>query len=54
MKELAELAATNAPISEDNQIVRLLGSLPSSYSTLVIALEAKDTVALSYAQQALI
>ena len=35
MKELADrLAAINAPISEEDQIVMLLGSLPSSYSTL--------------------
>jgi len=52
IKELADrLAAINAPISE---IVMLLGSLPSSYSTLVTALEARDAVTLSYAQQALI
>jgi len=34
--------------------VTLLGSLPSSYSTLVTALEARDAITLSYAQQALI
>ena len=32
----------------------LLGSLPSSYSTLVTALEARDATTLSYAQQAVI
>ena len=55
IKELTDrLVAVNASISEEDQIVMLLGSLPSSYSTLVIALEAKDTISLSYAQQALI
>jgi len=55
MKELADrLAAINAPISQEDQIVTLLGSLPSSYSTLVTALEARDAITLSYAQQALI
>ena len=54
MKELADrLAAINAPISEEDQIVTLLGSLPSSYSALVTALEARDAITLSYAQQAL-
>ena len=41
MKELTDkLAAIGAPISED-QVVTLLGSLPSDYSTLVTALEAR-------------
>ena len=45
MKELADrLAAINAPISEEDQILTLLGSLPSSYSTLVTALEARDAI----------
>ena len=45
MKELADrLAAINAPILEQDQIVTLLGSLPSSYFTLVTALQAKDAV----------
>jgi len=55
MKELADrLAAINAPISEEDQIVTLLRSLPSSYSILVTALEARDAITLSYVQQALI
>ena len=52
MKELTDrLAAINAPISEEDQIVTLLGSLPL---TLVTALEARDVVTLSYLQQSLI
>ena len=55
MKELTDrLAAINAPISEEDQVVTLLGSLPPSYSTLVTALEARDAVTLSYVQQSLI
>jgi len=55
MKELTDrLAAINAPISEEDQIVALLGSLLSTHSTLVTALEARDAITLSYAQQALI
>ena len=50
-----KLAATGAPISEEDQVVTLLGSLPQKYSTLVTALEAGgDSVSLSYVQQALI
>ena len=42
MKELVDrLAAIGAPISEEDQVVTLLGSLPRSYSTLVTALEAR-------------
>jgi hypothetical protein len=56
MKELTDkLAAIGAPISEEDQVVTLLGSVPHSYSTLVTALEARvDDVSLSYVQQALI
>ena len=54
MKLTDRLAAINAPIAEEDQIVTLLGSLPVTYSTLVTALEARDTVTLGYAQQALI
>ena len=55
MKKLTDrLAAINVPISEEDQIVTLLGSLLSSYSTLVTALEARDAITFSYAQQALI
>ena len=55
MKELTDrLAAINAPISEEDQVVILLGSLPISYFTHVTALEARDAVTLSYVQQSLI
>ena len=56
MKELTDkLAAIGAPISEEDQVVTLLGSLPSDYSTLVTALEARaDDLTLGYVQQALI
>ena len=55
MKELTDrLAAINAPIAEEDQVVTLLGSLPPSYSTLVTALEARDAITLSYVQQSLI
>ena len=53
MKELTDkLAALGAAIAED-QVVTLLGSLPAKYQTLVTALEARDTVSLSYVQQSL-
>ena len=36
MKEITDkLASIGAPISEEDQVVTLLGSLPQSYSTLV-------------------
>ena len=55
MKELTDkLAAIKAPISEEDQVVTLLGSLPSNFSSLVTALEARDTITLSYVQQSLI
>ena len=54
MKELTDrLAAINAPIAEEDQVVTLLGSLPPGYSTLVTALEARDAISLSYVQQRL-
>jgi len=55
MKELTDkLAAIGAPIEEEDQVVTLLGSLPSSYSTLVTALEAcVDNIKLDFVQQAL-
>ena len=51
-----KLASIGAPISEEDQVVTLLGSLPRSYSTLVTALEAHadDDLQLAYVQQALI
>jgi hypothetical protein len=56
MKEITDkLAAIGSPISEEDQVVTLLGSLPSKYSTLVTALEARvDLVSLKFVQQALI
>ncbi|MCP3664309.1 MAG: hypothetical protein GY696_17775 [Gammaproteobacteria bacterium] len=56
MKELTDrLAAVGAEISEEDQVVTLLGSLPSSYSTLTTALEARgDNVPLDFVRQALL
>ena len=56
MKELTDkLAAIDAAISEEDQVVTLLGSLPQSYSTLVTALEAHaGDIKLDFVQQALI
>jgi len=55
MKELTDrLAAIKASIAEEDQVVTLLGSLPSSYSTLVTALETRDNISLSYVQQSLV
>ena len=57
MKEITDkLASLGAPISEEDQVVTLLGSLPQSYSTLVTALEAcaNDDLKLTHVQQALI
>ena len=46
------LAAIGAPISEQDQVVTLLGSVPPSYTTLVTALESRiDSVKLSYANK---
>ena len=56
MKEQTDkLAAVDDVMTEENQIVALLGSLPDSFSPLVTALEAsRGTLTLSYVQQALI
>ena len=56
MKEITDkLASIGSPISEEDQVVTLLGSLPPSYSTLVTALEARaDDIRLDFVQQALI
>ena len=44
MKELSDkLASIGFAISEEDQMVTLLGSLPASYSSLVTALEARGT-----------
>ena len=56
MKELTDkLASIGAAISEEDQVVTLLGSLPPTYSTIVTALEARvDDVSLDFVQQALV
>ena len=56
MKELTDrLAAIGAPISEEDQVVTLLGSLPRSYNGLVTALEARgDNISLDFVQQAIV
>ena len=56
MKELTDkLAAIGGAISEEDQVVTLLGSLPQSYFTLVTALEAHaGDIKLDFVQQALI
>ena len=56
MKEITDrLAAIGAPISEEDQVVTMLGSVPPSYSALVTTLESRiDSVKLSYVQQALL
>ena len=56
MKELADkLSSIGAPISEEDQVVTLLGSLPSSFSTVVTALETRiDDLTMDFVQQQLI
>lgn len=56
MKDITgTLAAIGAPISDEDQVVTLLGSLPRSFATLVTAIEARmEGVSLHYVQQALI
>lgn len=56
MKELTDkLSSIGAPISEEDQVVTLLGSLPSSFSIVVTALEARvDDLTLDFVQQQLI
>lgn len=50
-----KLAAIEAPISEEDQVVTLLGSLSRSFATRVTAIEARvDGVGLDYVQQVLI
>lgn len=57
MKELTDklaLATIGAPIDEEEQVMRLLGSLPQSYSTLATVLEACVVdIKLDFVQQAL-
>ena len=56
MKELTDnLSSVGAPISHKDQVVTLLGSLPSSFSTLVMALEARiDDISIDYIQRTLL
>ena len=57
MRELTDrLAAIGSPITEEDQVVSLLGSVPTSYAGLVTALEARvdDDLKLNFVQQALI
>ena len=56
MKMLADkLASIGSPVSEEDQVVTLLGSLPPSYATIVTALEARgDDMALDFVQESLI
>ena len=55
MKDITDkLAAIGARVSEEDQVVTLLGRLPRSFATLVTAIEAMDGVSLDYVQQALI
>ena len=52
MKELTDhLAATGAPVAEDDQVITLLRSLPKSYAAFVTSLEARnDNISFSYLQ----
>lgn len=56
MRELNDkLAAIGTPISEEDQVVTLLGSLPLSYSALVMVLEVRvNGMSLSYVQHTII
>ena len=57
MKEITgKLASIGDPISDEDQVVTLLGSLPQGYCTLVTALEARadGDFRLTHVQQALI
>ena len=56
MKELTDnLSSVGALISHEDQVVTLLGSLQFSFSTLVMALEARiDDISIDYVQQTLL
>jgi hypothetical protein len=56
MKELInQLQAIDIQISEEDEVMTLLGSLPPSYDTLVTALESNaENLTLKYVQQALL
>ena len=42
-----KLSAINSPISEEDQVVTLLGSLPERFSALVTTLEGKESLTMS-------
>ena len=56
MKELTDkLSSIGTLISEEDQVITLLGSLPPSFSTVVTALEAHvDDLTMDFVQQQLI
>ena len=57
MKETTDkLTSIGAPVSKEDQVVTLLGSLPQGYCTLVTTLEthADGDLRLAHVQQALI
>ena len=56
MKILADkLALIGSPVSEEDQVVTLLGSLPTSFTTIITALEARgDGMTMDYVQESLI
>ena len=56
IKVLADkLASIGAPVSDEDQVVTLLGSLPSSFATVVTALESRsDGLTMDYVQETLI
>ena len=59
LKEMKEptnkLNSMDAPIPKEDQVVTLLGSLPSSFSTEVTALEVRvDNLTMNFVQQQLI
>jgi hypothetical protein len=56
MSELcSQLQAIDVTVSEEDQVMTLLGSLPKSYSSLVTALESRtEQLTIEYVQQALL
>ena len=56
MKELTDKPSSiGAPISEEDQVITLLGSLPPSFSTVITALEARaDDLTMDFVQQQLL
>lgn len=55
MKEITDrLSAIKASVSEEDQVVTLLGSLPTRFDNLVTVLEAKSDLSLESVKQALI